>query len=404
MSDPRAPQGGDGGRQAAAGAHGGLGLATLAIHGGQAPDPLTGAVTVPIYQTSTFERSELDVEPRWEYGRVANPTRSALEANLALLEGAASGHAFASGMAAIAAVLELLESGDHVVVSDFVYGGTRRLFTRLSHRHGLRFSWVDSTDPEAVESAMEERTRLLFVETPSNPLMRITDLAAMAEIAARHGARLAVDNTLLTPCLQRPLELGAHLVVHSTTKYLNGHSDAIGGAVLVRDAADGERLAFVQKAAGAILAPFECFLLLRGIKTLPVRMAAHLASTRRVVEFLLAEPRIERVLYPNLADHPGRAVHERQARGAGGVVSFELADGGMARRFLAALELATLADSLGGVETLVSHPASMTHCGTPPEVREALGVRESLVRISVGLEDVDDLLADLGQALDRASG
>lgn len=376
-----------------------LGFATRAIHAGQPPDPLTGAVTVPIYQTSTYVHDELGRHKGFEYARVQNPTRSALETNVAALEGGRSGHAFASGMAAISTLMTLLKAGDHTVVSRNVYGGTYRFFHHVLERYGLEFTWVDATDPANVEAAMRDATRMVYIETPTNPLMEVSDIAAAAEIAHRHGAVLAVDNTFLSPCLQRPLELGADVVVHSTTKFLNGHSDSIGGVLVARSEEHGEWFAFVQKSAGAVLSPFDCFLVLRGIKTLAVRMDRHESNTRRVVEFLAGHPRVGSVLYPGLPDHPGHAVQKRQASGFGALVTFDLGSYEAAKAVLDRVQVLSLAESLGGVETLISHPASMTHASVPRERREAIGLTEGLIRVSVGIEDVEDLLADLEQAL-----
>jgi cystathionine gamma-lyase/cystathionine beta-lyase/cystathionine gamma-lyase/homocysteine desulfhydrase len=377
----------------------GLGFATRAIHAGQPPDPTTGAVTVPIYQTSTYVHDALGEHKGFEYARVQNPTRTALELNVAALEGGASGHAFASGMAAISTLMTLLESGDHAVVSDNVYGGTYRYFTQVLERYGLSFSWVDTTRPEAVVEALTPATRMVYVETPTNPLMGITDLAAVAEIAHRHGARLVVDNTFLSPYYQRPLELGADVVVHSTTKFLNGHSDSIGGVLVSARPDDGEWFAFLQKSAGAVLSPFDSFLVLRGIKTLPVRMDRHESNTARIVELLAGHPRVERVLYPGLPDHPGHEVQKRQASGFGAMVTFEVGGYDAAKRLLDRCRVMSLAESLGGVETLISHPASMTHASVPRAERDKLGLTDGMVRISVGIEDAGDLVGDLEQAL-----
>jgi cystathionine beta-lyase/cystathionine gamma-synthase len=376
-----------------------LGFSTRAIHAGQPPDPVTGAVTVPIYQTSTYVHDELGRHKGFEYARVQNPTRSALEANVAALEGGKSGHAFASGMAAISTLMTLLKAGEHAVVSRNVYGGTYRFFHHVLERYGLEFSWVDATDPANVEAAMRPQTRMVYVETPTNPMMEVTDIAAAAEIAHRRGALLVVDNTFLSPYLQRPLALGADVVVHSTTKFLNGHSDSIGGVLVAGAAEHGEWFAFVQKSAGAVLSPFDCFLVLRGIKTLAVRMDRHETNTARVVEFLAGHPKVRAVLYPGLPSHPGHAVQQRQASGFGALVSFDLGGYEAAKSMLDRVRVMSLAESLGGVETLISHPASMTHASVPREMREALGISDGLVRISVGLEDADDLVGDLEQAL-----
>ena len=375
------------------------GFATRAIHAGQPPDPTTGAVTVPVYLTSTYVQDGLGEHKGFEYTRVQNPTRFALEDNVASLEEGARGHAFASGMAAIAALLTLVKTGEHVVVSQDVYGGTYRLFTQILERYGVRFSWVDATSLDAIEAAIEPDTRLLFLETPTNPLMQITDLAAASELAHRHGVLVAVDNTFLSPYLQRPLTLGADVVMHSTTKFLNGHSDALGGVLVAKQRQHGEWFDFVQKSVGAVLAPFDSFLLLRGIKTLPVRMERHEANARAVAAFLGDHPKVHRVLYPGLPDHPGFTVQQRQARGFGAMISFELGSYEAAKRFLDRLEVMSLAESLGGVETLISHPATMTHASLPPERRARLGITDGLVRVSVGIEDCADLLADLERAL-----
>ena len=376
-----------------------LGFSTRAIHAGQPPDPVTGAVTVPIYQTSTYVHDELGRHKGFEYARVQNPTRSALEANVAALEGGKSGHAFASGMAAISTLMTLLKAGEHAVVSRNVYGGTYRFFHHVLERYGLEFSWVDATDPANIEAAMRPTTRMVYVETPTNPMMEVTDIAAAAAIAHRRGALLVVDNTFLSPYLQRPLALGADVVVHSTTKFLNGHSDSIGGVLVAGAAEHGEWFAFVQKSAGAVLSPFDCFLVLRGIKTLAVRMDRHETNTARVVEFLAGHPKVRAVLYPGLPSHPGHAVQRRQASGFGALVSFDLGGYEAAKSMLDRVRVMSLAESLGGVETLISHPASMTHASVPREMREALGISDGLVRISVGLEDADDLVGDLEQAL-----
>jgi cystathionine gamma-lyase/cystathionine beta-lyase/cystathionine gamma-lyase/homocysteine desulfhydrase len=376
------------------------GFATRAIHAGQPPDPTTGAVTVPIYMTSTYVHDGLGEHKGFEYTRVHNPTRFALEDNVAALEEGFTGHAFASGMAAISALLTLVKAGEHVVVSQDVYGGTYRFFTQILENYGLTFSWVDATSLDAIAAAIRPNTRLLFLETPTNPLMQITDLAAAAELAHRHGVLVAVDNTFLTPCLQRPLTLGVDVVVHSTTKYLNGHSDALGGVLVARDRKHGDWFYFVQKSAGAVMSPFDAFLLLRGIKTLPVRMAAHEASARVIAAFLADHPKVERVLYPGLPEHPGFTIQQRQASGFGGMISFDLGSYDAAKRFLDRLEVMSLAESLGGVETLISHPATMTHASVPAERRAELGIGDGMVRISVGIEELPDLLTDLARGLE----
>ncbi|MBZ0101069.1 MAG: PLP-dependent aspartate aminotransferase family protein [Thermoanaerobaculia bacterium] len=375
------------------------GFSTRAIHAGQQPDPTTGAVTVPIYATSTYVLDELGRHKGFEYARVQNPTRFALEANVAALEGGASGHAFASGMAAIATLMTLVRTGEHVVFSRNVYGGTYRFMTQVLSRYGVESSWVDSTDLANVRSALRPTTRLIYVETPTNPMMEVTDIAGAAELAHAHGALLAVDNTFMSPYFQRPLELGADVVVHSTTKFLNGHSDSIGGVLVARSAEQGEWFSFVQKSEGAIASPFDSFLILRGIKTLGVRMERHEANGRALAAHLASQPKVRKVFYPGLADHPGHAVQQRQASGFGALITFDLGDFAAAKRWLDRVEVMSLAESLGGVETLTSHPASMTHASVPPDKRAELGITDGLVRISAGIEDLADLLADVDQAL-----
>ena len=374
-------------------------FATRAIHAGQPPEATTGSVSTPIFQTSTYVQPEFGRHTGYEYARVQNPTREALEANVASLEGGASGHAFASGMAATSAILTLVGSGQRVVASRTVYGGTYRYFTRVLDRTGIDFVWVDSTDLGAVEAAATEATRLIWIETPTNPLMEITDLAAVAEVAHRRGALLVVDNTFMSPYYQRPLELGADLVVHSATKFLNGHSDSVGGVAVAARAEEGEWLKFVQKSAGAILGPFDCFLVMRGIKTLGVRMPRHEENAGALADYLSRHPKVKRVLYPGLASHPGHEVHKRQATGFGAVITFDLGDVESVAAFLNRLELLYLAESLGGVETLISHPASMTHASVPAEQRAISGITDGLVRVSVGIEAIEDLIADCEQAL-----
>jgi cystathionine gamma-lyase/cystathionine beta-lyase/cystathionine gamma-lyase/homocysteine desulfhydrase len=377
-----------------------LGFSTRAIHAGQPPDPLTGAVTVPIYQTATYIHDELGKHKGYEYSRVQNPTREALETNVASLEGGIDGHAFASGMAAISALLTMVRTGEHVVVSSNVYGGTYRLFSQVLERYGLRFTWVDATRLEAVAEAMTEKTRLVFIETPTNPMMEVTDILGAAEIAHERGALLAVDNTFMSPRFQRPLEHGADVVIHSTTKFLNGHSDSLGGVLISSRPEDAEWFAFVQKSAGGVLSPFDSFLILRGLKTLGVRMDRHEANGRGVAEFLSSHSKVARVLYPGLPDHPGHEVHQRQASGFGALITFDLGSFEAAKAVLDHLQVMSLAESLGGVGTLISHPASMTHASVPPEERAKIGITDGLVRVSVGIEDLDDLLGDLGQAFD----
>lgn len=378
-----------------------MGFATKAIHAGQAPEATTGAVTIPIYQTSTYVQEALGRHKGYEYARTQNPTRAALEANLAELEGGIAAHCFASGMAAITTTMLLLGSGDHVIVSENTYGGTYRLFERVMSGFGLRFSYVDTTDVEAVRAAFTPETRMIFLEVPTNPLMAVADLEAIGRLAAETGVRLAVDNTFLSPYFLRPLEYGAHLVIHSTTKYLNGHSDSIGGAVISARADDAERLFFLQNAAGAIISPMDAWLVLRGIKTLSVRMERHEKNARSVAQFLTEHPKVRRVHYPGLPQHPQ---HERARdlfSGFGGMISFETGSLAAARALLDNVRLCALAESLGGVETLICHPASMTHASVPSEQRDRLGITDGLVRISVGIEDVEDIIADLDAALQK---
>jgi cystathionine beta-lyase/cystathionine gamma-synthase len=376
-----------------------LGFATRAVHAGQEPDPRTGAVAVPIYQTSTYVQHAVGEGAEYEYARVQNPTRWALEKQVAALEGGHAGHAFASGMSAIACLMTILKAGDHVVISRNTYGGVYRYVSRILERYNLFFSWVDTRDLAAVEAAMRPETKLLYIETPTNPLMDITDLAAAAELAHAHGARMAVDNTFLSPYFQRPFEFGADFIVHSTTKFLNGHSDSIGGTLISRTPEDAEWFALVQKSAGAILSPFDCFLVMRGIKTLAVRMERHEQNARRIVDYLAGHPKVQAVLYPGLPDHPGHAIQKRQASGFGSMITLEMGSYAAAKAMLDRLRVMSLAESLGGVESLASHPASMTHASIPPERRAQLGLTDGMVRLSVGIEDVEDLLADLEQAL-----
>ncbi len=376
-----------------------MGFATDAIHVGQEPDPSTGAIIVPIYQTSTYVQEELGKNKGYEYARSGNPTRTALERNLAKLEGGPHALAFASGMAAINAVMTLLKSGDHVICSHAVYGGVYRLFTRVLVNFGLEVSWIDTTCAENVEKAIKKNTRMLYVETPTNPTMEVSDLAEMSRIARAHKLQLVVDNTFMSPYLQRPLELGADMVVHSTTKFLNGHSDSIGGAVILRRKEDYDRLYFIQKSAGAILGPMDCWLVLRGVKTLAVRMEQHNKISQAIAEYLEKHPKVKRVYYPGLASHPQHKLAGRQMKGFGAMLSFELGSLEAAQRMLRQVKVCSLGESLGGVETLISHPATMTHASVPPEERAKIGITDGLVRISVGIEDVEDLIADLDRAL-----
>lgn len=372
---------------------------TICIHAGQEPDPATGAIITPIYQTSTYVQEEVGRHKGFEYARTQNPTRATLEANIAAIEGGKAGYAFASGMAAINAILSMLKAGDHVVVTDNTYGGTFRLFDKVLTKFGLTFSYVDTSQLDLVERAMTPQTKLLFVETPTNPVLRLTDLAGVARIAKAHGAALVVDNTFASPALQRPIELGADMVVHSTTKYLNGHSDSVGGIVVAVQDAHIEWLKFIQNAAGAILSPFDSWLVLRGTKTLALRMRQHNENGQRLAEYLAQHPKVKRTIYPGLADHPQHELARRQMHGFGGMLTFELESEAAARAMLAKVRLMSLAESLGGVETLISHPASMTHASVPPERRAEIGLTDGMVRISAGVEDADDLIADLAQAL-----
>jgi cystathionine beta-lyase/cystathionine gamma-synthase len=374
-------------------------FSTICIHAGQEPDPSTGAIITPIYQTSTYVQEELGRHKGYEYARTQNPTRFALEQNLAAIEGGTAAYAFASGMAAIDAITTMLKSGDHVVVTDNTYGGTFRLFDKVLTKYGLEFSYVDTSRPELVEAAIRPQTRMLFVETPTNPVLRLTDLARVAEIAKAHDVRLVVDNTFASPCLQRPIEFGADLVMHSTTKYLNGHSDSVGGIVIAARQEDADWLKFIQNAAGAILSPFDSWLVLRGTKTLAVRMAQHNLNGQALAEYLERHPKVQRVIYPGLPSHPQHDLAKRQMKGFGGMLSFELPSFDAARDVCNRVRLMSLAESLGGVETLMTHPASMTHASVPPERRAAIGLSDSLVRISAGIEDVQDLIDDLAQAL-----
>jgi cystathionine gamma-lyase/cystathionine beta-lyase/cystathionine gamma-lyase/homocysteine desulfhydrase len=377
-----------------------MGFATDCIHAGQEPDPSTGAIVVPIYQTATYVQEGIGQHKGYEYARTQNPTRRALEKNLAALEGGADGYCFASGMAATNAVLSLLKSGQRVVVSDNVYGGTHRLFTKVLSRYGLDFAFLDGSDAAALD-ARAGRFDMLWIETPTNPLMKICDIKHLAQLAHDRKALLVVDNTFMSPFFQRPLSLGADIVVHSTTKFLNGHSDSVGGVAVVRDAAHAEWLQYYQNAAGAILSPFDSWLVLRGTKTLALRMPRHEENGRRIAGFLREHARVKRAYWPGFADHPGHELHRRQATGFGAMISFDLGSLEAAGRFLPALRLCSLGESLGGVETLISHPATMTHAGYTQAERDALGIGPGLVRISVGCEDAEDLIADLKNGLEK---
>ena len=375
-------------------------FATVCLHAGQEPDPSTGAIITPIFQTSTYVQDELGKHKGFEYARTQNPTRSALEANLAAIEGGRAGFCFASGMSAISAITARLSTGDHVIVTDNTYGGTFRLFDKVLTRYGLQFSYVDTSRIEDVERAFTPQTKLVFLETPTNPVLRLSDIAEIAALTHRKGAILAVDNTFASPCLQSPIALGADLVMHSTTKYLNGHSDSIGGAVIAVRDEDIEWLKFIQNSAGAILSPFDSWLVLRGTKTLPLRMKQHTANGTALAQFLEKHPKVTKVIYPGLPSHPQYALAQKQMpNGCGGMLSFEVASLDAARQVLNKFKLMALAESLGGVETLVCHPASMTHASVPPERRAKIGLSDALIRISAGIEDIDDLLEDLAQAL-----
>jgi cystathionine gamma-lyase/cystathionine beta-lyase/cystathionine gamma-lyase/homocysteine desulfhydrase len=376
-----------------------MGFKTDAIHAGQEPDPTTGAVTIPIYQTSTYVQEGLGKHKGFEYARTQNPTRMALEKNMAVLERGVAGYAFASGMAATTSITHLLlKQGDHAICSDNVYGGTFRLFDKIVRHYGVDFTYVNTSNVVDVEKAIRPNTRMVFIETPTNPIMSITDIRAVSDIAHKTGCRVVVDNTFMSPYFQRPLDLGADIVVHSTTKYLNGHSDSIGGVVVLKHKDDAERLQFIQNAAGAILSPFDSWLVLRNIKTLPIRMDAHNANGMAVSQYLAGKKQVQKLYYPGLPNHPGHELAKRQMSGFGGMIAFDLGSLERAKRFLERVKLCSLGESLGGVETLISHPATMTHASVPVEERTRLGITDGLVRISVGIEDVDDLIADLHNA------
>jgi cystathionine beta-lyase/cystathionine gamma-synthase len=373
-------------------------FATRAVHAGQVPEPLAGAVMTPIYQTSTYVQEELGKHKGYEYARTQNPTREALERNVASLEGATHGFAFGSGLAALDSVLKLLKSGDHVVCGDNVYGGTQRLMERIYAPLGLGFTFVDMRETAAIEGALTPATRMVYCETPTNPMMNLVDLAATGDLTQAHGFLFVVDNTFATPFFQRPMEHGADIVLHSTTKYLNGHSDMVGGLLVTGRDDLAERLGFIQNAAGAVPGPMDCWLALRGLKTLPLRMRQHDASGRRIAEWLRHRRDVERVYYPGLPEHPQHDLACRQMGGFGGMISIELGDPARARRFVESTRVFALAESLGGVESLIGHPASMTHAAVPLAMRQRMGLTDSLVRLSCGIEDTDDLIADLDQA------
>ena len=375
------------------------GFATRAIHDGQEPDPLTGAVTVPIYPTSTYVQQGIGENKGYEYSRVSNPTRDRLERNLASLEGGVAAPVFGSGMAAISAIVTLLKSGDHVVCGNDLYGGTPRLFNQVMTNFGLQFTYVDTSDAENVERVMRKNTRMVYVETPTNPLMSLSDLEVISKICRRKKAELVVDNTFMSPYFQQPLALGADMVVHSTTKFLNGHSDGLGGVVVCSRPDQAEKLAFLQKAVGAILSPFECWLVLRGVKTLAARMEIHDRNGRVIAEFLAKQKKIGKVFYPGLPDHPQHELAKRQMSGFGAMITFETGSLKNANRMLKKLRVCSLGESLGGVETLISHPATMTHAGLGEKGRKAIGITDGMVRISAGIENVEDILEDLETGL-----
>jgi cystathionine gamma-lyase/cystathionine beta-lyase/cystathionine gamma-lyase/homocysteine desulfhydrase len=375
------------------------GFSTVCIHAGQVPDPSTGAIITPIYQTSTYVQEALGKHKGYEYARTQNPTRAALEANIAAIEHGKAAFAFASGMAAEGAVMTLLQAGAHVIVTDNTYGGTYRLFERVLRKYRLDFTYVDTSSTDAIAAAIRPETRLLFLETPTNPTLRLTDLAAACDVAHRRDVAVVVDNTFASPYVQRPIDFGADLVVHSTTKFLNGHSDSVGGVVVATRDDHIEWLRFIQNAEGAILGPMDAWLVLRGTKTLPIRMERHNANAMMLAEFLAAHSKVTRVNYPGLSSHPQHALAKRQMRGFGGLISFALGSLEHARTVLNNVRLMALAESLGGVETLISHPATMTHASVPPDRRLQIGITDDLVRVSVGIEDIDDLKEDLSSAL-----
>ena len=378
-----------------------MGFATDALHVGQEPDPETGSIVAPIYQTSTYVLEEFGKYTGYDYARTSHPNRKALERTVAKLEGGSAAYVFTSGMASIDSVFRLLRPGDHAIISEAVYGGVIRLTTQFLVQWGLEFSFVDTSSLERVERAVRPNTKMIYVETPTNPTMRVTDIAGVAGIAAARDATLVVDNTFLSPYLQSPIALGAHIVVHSMTKYLNGHSDALAGCAILTRPTDAEKIYFLQRSTGAGLAPMDCFLVSRGIKTLAVRMKEHDANGRAIARFLEDHPRVKSVLYPGLPSHPHHALAARQQRGFGAMISFDVVTLENARTVLNHLKLCSLAESLGGVETLISHPATMTHSSVPVEVRQRIGITDGLIRISVGIEDAEDLMNDLDQALRR---
>ncbi len=378
-----------------------MGFSTKAVHAGQPAESVTGAIMTPVFLTSTYVQEELGKHKGYEYSRVSNPTRTALEQNIAALEDGSEGMAFGSGTAATDAIIHLLKPGDHVIVSQNVYGGTYRIAKMIWEEYGLQFDFVDTTNLQTIERVLRPNTKMLFIETPTNPTMEITDLAGAAAIAKRHKLISVADNTFATPYLQRPINFGFDVVVHSLTKYLNGHSDMLGGIVVTNDKAIAERLRFLQKSIGGILSPFDAWLCLRGTKTLVVRMKAHCENAMKVAEWLTTQKKIQKVYFPGLPDHPQHQLAKKQMSGFGGMISFELGSLDAAAEFLKRVRLCALAESLGGVETIITHPASMTHAAIPPERRAQIGVTDGLVRISVGIEDVEDIIADIDIALNR---
>jgi cystathionine beta-lyase/cystathionine gamma-synthase len=377
-----------------------MGFSTDCIHAGQEPEPHTGSVTIPIYQTSTYVQPELGRHKGYEYARTQNPTREALEQNIAVLERGKNGRCFASGMSAIDTVFRLLKSGDHVVAGENMYGGSFRLFSRVLEKFGLQFTYVDTSNVSAVKKAIRPETKIVYLETPTNPMMTVTDLAACSDVAHAANALVVVDNTFCSPYIQRPIELGADIVLHSTTKFLNGHSDSVGGVVVTNSDDLGQQVAFLQNAVGAILSPFDSWLVLRGIKTLSVRMKRHEDNGIAMANYLRNQSKVKKVYYPGLPDHPQHDLARRQMNGFGSMISFELGSFDNAKKFLDRVRLCSLAESLGGVETLISHPISMTHGSVPEETRKRLGITPGLVRISVGIEDIEDLIADVENAFD----
>jgi cystathionine beta-lyase/cystathionine gamma-synthase len=377
-----------------------MAFSTDCIHAGQEPEPHTGAVTIPIYQTSTYVQPELGRNKGYEYARTRNPTRSALEACLAALEGGKHGHCFASGMSAEDTVFRMLQSGDHVVAGENMYGGTYRLFSRVLEKFGLQFTYVDTSKIDAVRGAIRPETKIVYLETPTNPMMTITDIAACAEVAHKAGPLVVVDNTFCSPYLQRPIELGADIVVHSTTKFLNGHSDSVGGVVVSNADEIAEKIGFLQNAVGAILSPFDSWLVLRGVKTLAVRMKRHEENGQAMANYLAYHAKVKKVYYPGLPDHPQHKLAKKQMNGFGSMIAFDLGSKEKAKAFLDRVRLCSLAESLGGVETLISHPETMTHASVPVETRKRLGITSGLVRISVGIEDIEDLIADVENAFE----